>query len=615
MQALPQITGEMANPGWVLVAVAAGLLGVAVLVLGRIRRFQARPLRICFFLSILAHLLLLAAFYVSRVLDMPYIPGSQLTFVVDLSLEEVDGTGASDATSKPPALSTVPPALQADSLSAIAEIDQPQPDASATPLPSVPSDPNSSSAQDNRLNRDELQAPPLLDPPAPTNEAEEPDRPVVDLVKSAPQEPVMAQSDEAPQPGKDADDSEPTRDVAVEDVSTLPAEPAMNVDRSSAAEGDLAKADQPQVNQNGWSSTTSDPSNTASSRVPGRYRDRLNRPSAEDLKRRGGSPISEQAVESALQWLAKNQSADGRWDPRRHGAGQGGWIDGQHRGSTGLDADTGITGLALLAFLASGHSHQSGAYQENVQGGLDFLISRQSANGNLGADASIYAQMYCHGIATLAVCEALALTGDNSLKPTAQWAITYTVESQHHVTGGWRYRPGDPGDMSQFGWQLMAIVSAREAGLDVPDRVDLGMSRFLESVQCGHAGGLAGYRPGFPASHSMTAEALACRWFLGIRDAGKDQEAVQYIMTMKPGEGPLNFYYWYYATMALRQFDSPEWPEWNRALQHQLLKTQRHTGTLAGSWDPTSVWGKVGGRVYTTAMATLCLESYYRYAR
>ena len=37
------------------------------------------------------------------------------------------------------------------------------------------------------------------------------------------------------------------------------------------------------------------------------------------------------------------------------------------------------------------------------------------------------------------------------------------------------------------------------------------------------------------------------------------------------------------------------------------------TATLAGSWDPDTVWGGYGGRVYTTAMAALCLEVYYRY--
>ena len=36
-------------------------------------------------------------------------------------------------------------------------------------------------------------------------------------------------------------------------------------------------------------------------------------------------------------------------------------------------------------------------------------------------------------------------------------------------------------------------------------------------------------------------------------------------------------------------------------------------GPLAGSWDNSDLWGSYGGRVYTTALATLTLEVYYRF--
>jgi hypothetical protein len=35
----------------------------------------------------------------------------------------------------------------------------------------------------------------------------------------------------------------------------------------------------------------------------------------------------------------------------------------------------------------------------------------------------------------------------------------------------------------------------------------------------------------------------------------------------------------------------------------------------AGSWDPSGPWGTAGGRVYSTALLTLCLEVTYRYER
>ena len=36
-------------------------------------------------------------------------------------------------------------------------------------------------------------------------------------------------------------------------------------------------------------------------------------------------------------------------------------------------------------------------------------------------------------------------------------------------------------------------------------------------------------------------------------------------------------------------------------------------GPQAGSWDTNDLWGGYGGRVYTTALATLTLEVYYRF--
>jgi hypothetical protein len=61
------------------------------------------------------------------------------------------------------------------------------------------------------------------------------------------------------------------------------------------------------------------------------------------------------------------------------------------------------------------------------------------------------------------------------------------------------------------------------------------------------------------------------------------------------------------------QLQGEPWRRWNEALQKNLLAAQRHDAALAGSWDPDPVWGGCGGRAYSTALATLCLEVYYRF--
>ena len=80
----------------------------------------------------------------------------------------------------------------------------------------------------------------------------------------------------------------------------------------------------------------------------------------EIAKQRGGSLETEEAVGLALAWLAENQSKDGRWNPRLLEGGREDAVYGHDREGAGTNADTGITSLAVLAFLANGYSHLEG---------------------------------------------------------------------------------------------------------------------------------------------------------------------------------------------------------------------------------------------------------------
>lgn len=327
----------------------------------------------------------------------------------------------------------------------------------------------------------------------------------------------------------------------------------------------------------------------------------------------GASPRTEAAVAAALEWLAAVQSADGRWDADAFGAGRETRTLGHDRRGAGAQADTGISGLALLAFLGNGETHLQGQHRETVQRGLEFLLASQAADGNLAGNAELFASMYCHGIAMLALSEAYALSGDERLRPGLRRALQYTIDSQH-AGGGWRYQPYDAGDMSQFGWQLMALKSAELGGVSVPDATKTRMARFLRSCSSGRSRGLASYRPGDRVSRPMTAEALACRYFLSSEDsAAATDEAAAYLSEEPPGGGQANYYYWYYGTLGMFQRQGEDWKRWNAALQGELLTRQRWDGDAIGSWDPDDQWGGYGGRIYSTALATLSLEVYYRY--
>lgn len=331
-------------------------------------------------------------------------------------------------------------------------------------------------------------------------------------------------------------------------------------------------------------------------------------------QQRGGSPATEAAVEAALRWLAANQEADGRWSAGRHGAGREQQVLGHDRQGAGVKADTAMTGLTVLAFLGAGYTHEDGPYANTVNRGLEYLMSVQGRDGNLAGRSTLFARMYCHGMATLAMCEAYAMTRDPRLEPAVRQAIGYTISAQDPNTGGWRYQPGDSGDMSQHGWQVMALKSAELAGIPMAPTTRTRAVRFIDLVTTGTHRGLARYRQGQAPTRPMTAEALFCRQLLGAEQGpAATREGADFLLEELPGEGQDNFYYWYYATLTLYQSQGPAWETWNDALKVRLLSTQRRSDDLAGSWDPTTVWGGYGGRVYSTAMATLSLEVYYRY--
>ncbi len=328
------------------------------------------------------------------------------------------------------------------------------------------------------------------------------------------------------------------------------------------------------------------------------------------LNQTGGNADTEAAVAAALRFLAQAQRRDGAWDPTATGAGVERAPLGENRGGAGSRAETAITGLALLTLMGAGNTHATGDYSDNVYRGLAYLIRRQKPDGSLAGNASPYAATYSHGMAALAICEAAAITQDPSALTAARRAIAYTTRLQHPTTGGWRYLPGDPGDLSQLGWQAMVLDAGHRAKVQVDHRSVAGVQRFLRSVRTGTQGGLAGYRAGEAASRTMTAEALATRLLIGEQVPQVEiAEAESYILQQQPGMGQDNLYYWYYATLALHQLQDDAWQQWNQSLQKRLLATQRSDG----SWPTNSLWGGYGGSAYTTSMAALCLETYYRH--
>jgi hypothetical protein len=329
------------------------------------------------------------------------------------------------------------------------------------------------------------------------------------------------------------------------------------------------------------------------------------------LKKMGGTDASEAAVARGLVWLRNHQLANGSWNfyhlyHPRCDCTQPGRNDNNPYAATAM---------ALMAFLGAGQTDESGDYQPEIKQGLDFLLASGTKApkgicfyGDVGGSQPFYT----HGLVTIALSEALAMTGDPRLRPAVTGAVDFLAATQE-PGGGWRYFPGQPGDTSVVAWEVMALKSAQFCRVPVPQKVFRGVDRFMTSV-ASQRGTQYAYTPNRRenATPSMTAAGLLCRMYLDWEEnKGRLLGGIQLLDQFGPD--PNNMYYNYYATQVMHHWGGPEWDRWNELMREHLIRTQVLEGHGAGSWDVADPHGYAGGRLYMTTLSLLTLEVYYRH--
>ncbi len=623
--------------------VGSGILAICLLVLALTRWGQSRPVWKCVFLSFCAHILLMAYAYGThlifespRIVDVPNPMRVNLVedfgeSIVSNEIEDVEDDSWDDFVNDQPLPNIDPlerPVIDSEVvIQRTPDREIAQPTTQSTPeLPPKNTDDfqpleNPANAT-NEMAAIEIDNPTIAAPKVQVNRRDEDEPaaaagPKFNQVEQAPRAELNNEFQTAQKPDELSNQpaERPTfqGDLIAKDAEIPLVDPS-SIDASDAPEVAKFKPLKPLRAPNRMKLVASTRRIGDGQPMPKIYSLRNVENRSEVAQRRGGSVRTEQAVNDALRWLAANQEGNGRWDSSRWGAGRETKVFGHDRKGAGADADCGITGLATLAFLAAGYTHLEGPYQNEIRGALEFLVRQQTQDGCLAGEAKLFARMYCHSMSLLALSEALAITGDLRLQSAVQRGVDYSVRSQNRKDGGWRYQPGDSGDMSQFGWQVLALESAKLGGAVVPRATHQRMEKFLEECSSGVGGGLASYKPGQGPSTTMTAEALLCRYVLKKTvSAPTLMEASRRIAQERPTPHHVNLYYWYYGTLAMYHAGGPDWERWNTEMKKTLLSLQEQSGRDAGSYPPTGIWGGYGGRVYATAMATLNLEVYYRY--
>lgn len=311
-----------------------------------------------------------------------------------------------------------------------------------------------------------------------------------------------------------------------------------------------------------------------------------NRPMEDEI-----TPELNVAVERGLAWIAAQQQPDGSFGEGRYGK------------------NIAVTSLACIALMADGSLPGRGRYARQVERGLEFVLQNSTETGLLTSDAS-NGPMYGHGFAALFLGEVYGMTrggGDTERSRRVHEALVKAcdlIERSQNSEGGWRYNPVPyDADVSVTICQIMALRSARNAGLDIPKEV---IDRAVEYVrQCQNPDGGFKYQlsSGFSA-WPRSAAGVASLQYAGIYDDESVRRGIEYLLsTALPGSGniPAAHYYYghYYAVQAMYLAGGDVWQRWWPATRNELLARQQEDA----SWADPSV-----GPVYGTSMALIVLQ-------
>lgn len=293
------------------------------------------------------------------------------------------------------------------------------------------------------------------------------------------------------------------------------------------------------------------------------------------------SPAAERAIEKGLRFLIKDQNRNGSWGSQHQPA---------------------LTSLALMSFMLKGHFPKRGRYGSALDKAVRYLIQRaKEGGGYFGTN------MYNHGLATLALAEVWGMSNREEIRDTLKRAVEVILKAQSS-SGGWRYHPQPrDADISVTVMQIVALVSAKEAGIYVPKKTIDRAVAYVKRLQVRFTGGF-GYTSPRQEGFARTAAGAMSLLMCGEKpDSRAVKSALGYLNRYPDSKfrDERWFYYGhYYAVQAMYQAGEDYYQKWYPQIRAALLARQKNDG----SWS-----GGQGGGAYATSMAILILGVPYRF--
>ncbi len=254
------------------------------------------------------------------------------------------------------------------------------------------------------------------------------------------------------------------------------------------------------------------------------------------------------SVERALDWFCEHQEADGSWDATKWG--------GNSR------FEIALTALPLIALLDAPELTPERA--DVVNRAVTFLRNRQNPDGTFGE--TFRETPYVQSVTTLALLRAYERQPAPDLRRTLDSALKVILSSQTR-DGGWAYQYSASPNLPITLWHKEVVE--------------------LASV--------LGWKEMNPSVKRVT------KWISA-------QPATDLFAENQAGEEVTDYHHAYFAVASLREKRTAEALERLATIRRNLVAHQANQGDESGTWAPRDQWGRVGGRIYSTALASLALR-------
>lgn len=321
-------------------------------------------------------------------------------------------------------------------------------------------------------------------------------------------------------------------------------------------------------------------------------------------------------IQAALEWLASHSSREEGWQA----GGFQNWCDGEIKAgkADGVGKpvnDVGVTALALTAFLGAGHTPKSGgAFGKVVANGFQYLTDLQDGDGCFG-ERTPPGFVYAHAVATIAMIEAHRLTGDAKYLGPAKKGVAFVLASRSEEAP-WKHGPlfGE-GAGSATAWMALVLDAARRVN-EAAEKGGKPAPFALDPEALPKA------RPWLEKDVPPATRAAALLMLGDAPDGDALKDALPAVVAKAPewtaNPADMDILHWLWGSTAAYRAGDEAWSKWRAAQSAALLAHQHKDGArcdVLGSFDAVGPSGAEGGRVLSTALAALCLETPLRLAR